>query len=248
VDQIYVSRDFGDKDLEGLVERLKPGGEANDQDWQQAITVFDKRMHERFWLCIETLLDIKTEPLKPLNAANPDRPIPKETLITTGFAIMALRCLLIETLQFFRAGEGPKKPHQSCRTPENCAAAAPSTRQAFISFLTECLSFERPEAKDFNDDVRNGIFHQGETRRWVIKRDEPKDEVLRCESIKPDQANDKVVKLYILNRTVFCKKLREWYDGYVKRLRDPNDLEATDLRQHFVAGIEHVVEMCRKSD
>jgi len=80
------------------------------------------------------------------------------------------------------------------------------------------------------------------------KRDEPKDEVLRCESIKLDQANDKVVKLYILNRTVFCKKLREWYDGYVKRLRDPNDPEATDLRQHFVAGIEHVVEMCRKSD
>lgn len=51
------------------------------------------------------------------------------------------------------------------------------------------------EAKDFNDDVRNGIFHQGETMRWVIKRDEPKDEVLGCESIKLDEANDKVVKL-----------------------------------------------------
>jgi hypothetical protein len=77
VDQIYVSRDFGDKDLELLVERLKPCGEANDQDWQQAITVFDKKMRERFWLCIEAWLDIKTEPLEPLNGANPDRPIPK---------------------------------------------------------------------------------------------------------------------------------------------------------------------------
>jgi hypothetical protein len=146
VDQIYVSRDFGDKDLELLVERLKPCGEANDQDWQQAITVFDKKMRERFWLCIEAWLDIKTEPLEPLNGANPDRPIPKETLITTGFAIMALTCLLIETLQFFRAGEVPKKPHQSCRTRQTCAAAALSTRQAFISFLTECLSFGTPEA------------------------------------------------------------------------------------------------------
>ena len=61
--------------------------------------------------------------------------------------------------------------------------------------MTKCLSLGVSEAKDFNDDVRNGIFHQGETMRWVIKRDEPKDEVLGCESIKLDEANDKVVKL-----------------------------------------------------
>jgi len=129
MDQIHVSRDFGDKDLKGLVERLKSGGQVHDQDWQQAITVFDKRMRERFWLCIEASLDIKTEPLEPLNGANPDRLLPKETLITTGFAIMALCCLLIDTLQFFYAGEQAREPHQGCPTPQDCAAAAPSTRK-----------------------------------------------------------------------------------------------------------------------
>jgi hypothetical protein len=90
MDQIHVSRDFGDKDLKGLVDRLKSGGQVHDQDWQQAITVFDKRMRERFWLCLEALLDIKTEPLEHLNGANPDRLLPKETLITTGGAFLRL--------------------------------------------------------------------------------------------------------------------------------------------------------------
>ena len=60
-------------------------------DWAKAITIFRKRIQERFIEPVDTLIEI-------------ERNLPR-TRRKYGFAILAIDCLLIETLQAFRYGK-----------------------------------------------------------------------------------------------------------------------------------------------
>lgn len=68
-----------------------------------------------------------------------------------GFTILAIDCLLIETLQAFREGSTDTKS---------------KSKKMFINFLTQRKSFRKyfnsDEAEDFYDDFRCGILHQAE--------------------------------------------------------------------------------------
>lgn len=232
VAQIQICRGFGDRDWEALSKLLVKAEaiQPNERDWQHAVDVFERRMRERFFLCIEELEKVRTQDYDPIpDEPNPDRPLPEES-ITTGFAIMALCCLLIDTLQFFRAGAPTWTPPEKCPRPEKCANPSLGTGKAFVTFLTECLSFDEKDAKKFYEGIRNGILHQAETRGWVVRRDKPENKVVEC-----------VNKPYILNRTRFCTELRNWFNRYVNQLRDPKE---TDLRRYFAAGMKHVVDRC----
>ena len=203
--------------IETLSQRSVEGNaiQPNERDWERAVDIFERRMRERFFLCIKELENVRTRDHVPIpDKPNPDRPLPEESL-TTGFAIMALCCLLIDTMQFFRAGAPTWTPPEKCPRPEKCANPSLGTGKAFVRFLTECLSFEEKDAKKFYDGIRNGILHQAETRGWVIRREKPEDRVVACET-----------KPYILNRTLFCNALRNWLVLYVHQLRDPKE---TDL-------------------
>ncbi len=116
------------------------------------------------------------------------------------------------TLQFFRS------------------ATSLSTRQAFVTFLTECLGFERAEAELFENGIRNGILHQTKTREWIIRRDSPENRIIACEA-----------KPYMLNRTLFCNELRTWFKSYIGELRQR---DANVLRRNFINGMKHIVERC----
>jgi hypothetical protein len=239
VAQVQICRGFGDKDWEELSKRLVRGNviQGNENDWQRAVEIFERRMRERFFSSIDALEKISLQRYEVLgDEANPDRPLPDAGLTTPGFAIMALCCPLIDTLQFFRVGEAPLTQPQGCPRPEKCASAHPSTRQAFIAFLKECLSFSPDDAKAFADGIRNGIVHQAETRGWLIWRDGPRNKVVAKEG-----------ELFVLNRTLFCNELRKWFDNYLTRLRDSEKSGPRDqLRRKFVDGMGHVVRGCRK--
>ena len=63
--------------------------------WVEAIGVFERRIKERFLTCIDALIAADTKPdLKPLAST-------AEALSVPGFSIMALCCLLVETLRRF---------------------------------------------------------------------------------------------------------------------------------------------------
>lgn len=172
-------------------------------------------MRERFFACIEALEALPTQEYIPVpDEPDPDRLLPQETP-TTGFAITALCCPLIETLQSFRTG------------------IFASTRQAFIAFLTECLAFTKPEPELFEDGIRNGILHNAKTREWIIRKDIPKDRIVTCETTP-----------YVLNRTLLCKELRTWFRSYVKDLRDLGDPAKSCLRKNFIIGMQHIVDRC----
>lgn len=78
-----------------------------------------------------------------------------------GFSLMAISCLMIETLQSFYEG---------------LADTQGKSREAFERFFKENIEFTifSPEAVSFYKGVRCGILHQGETTLgWRIQRKGP---------------------------------------------------------------------------
>ncbi|HEX4168620.1 MAG TPA: hypothetical protein VHZ55_24420, partial [Bryobacteraceae bacterium] len=127
-------------------------------------------MKERFFSSIDALFAADTKPdMSPSSSgpAHTDHCIP-------GFAIMALCCLLIDTLQRFREGPAPiDDPAGPCAYPDGrCIKPPPRTAEQFKSFLRRPAFGDtfRDEAiaQKFVVGIRNGILHEAETRKWVI--------------------------------------------------------------------------------
>ncbi len=106
-------------------EALCPGLHRNDEAaWTKAIDVFEKRMKQRFFSCIDALEKADTKPpdQNPSQAATDDDCVP-------GFAIVALCCLLIETLQRFREEVPPLgDPPEPCSFPQGACIKPGLTR------------------------------------------------------------------------------------------------------------------------
>lgn len=109
----------------------------------------------------------------------------------SGFAIMAISCLLVETLESFSRG-WPSTDRRS--------------EAAFCSFFDRWDAFKdfRGSAREFYRHVRCGILHQAETTGgWRILR-------------KGDLVNS---KRRVVNAAKFVKRLRAVVHTYGKRLR-----------------------------
>ena len=126
---------------------LKPDGEhvtvSDYNGWKaqgepartKLATFLSERLSERY--------------IAPVDALNPEE--------KNGFAIMALSCLLMETLESFYHGW----------------AKSPDSGLAFCNFFDRHRRFDdfRGHANDFYRNVRCGILHQGETTGgWTITR------------------------------------------------------------------------------
>jgi hypothetical protein len=102
---------------------------TSELDWKMAIAIFQDRLETRYLEHIRALLLRKT----------------------SGFAVLALDCALIETLQQFRLGT-PKTPFKK-------------GEKYFISFLTEtpfAEHFDKKLASLFYTTIRCGLLHQTE--------------------------------------------------------------------------------------
>ncbi len=181
-------------------EALSKGLDDNDAGaWEKAIGVFERRMKERFFSCIDALEQSDTRPDSASGCpTDTDHCIP-------GFSIMAICCLLVETLQSFREKTG--------------TAQAKEIFKSFLSLPAFEGAFCNSVAELFYYGIRNGIVHEGETRRWVIWRDEPSDKIVVCEGDG-----------YALNRTRFCAAVKIEFKSYLKELHDPKNEE---LRMRF---------------
>ena len=76
----------------------------------------------------------------------------------SGFAMMAIACLMVETLEAF---------YQGLENTRN------KSKQMFLDFFNRWEEFKdfRPVAEKFFYDIRCGILHQAETRNgWIIER------------------------------------------------------------------------------
>jgi hypothetical protein len=219
-----LNSEFSTSEWEDLAERL----DHDETAWAEAIGVFERRMKERFFSCIDALVMADTKP--DLRASNSQ----SEAHCIPGFSIMALCCLLVETLQGFQEKTPSARRPGSCTYPRGpCMKPSTDTTEHFIKFLRR-PSFggmfdEDKIAKDFVNGIRNGVLHEAETRKWVIWREEP------AQIVQHEEDG------YALNRTLFYEAVKKEFDSYLSALRDPSNAK---LRERFKKKMSHI---CKKS-
>ncbi|MCX6830515.1 MAG: hypothetical protein NT028_00025 [candidate division Zixibacteria bacterium] len=174
--------------------------ESAGDDWTKAVAMFSKRM-DRFLVPVDLMSSSEF----------------------SGFAIMALDCLLIETLQSFRLGRS---------NPVNTNDK--QSKRMVVEFLTQRPLFkasfqDETKAKLFYDHFRNGILHQAEVKSsGRIRIDTP-------EMIMPSDDSQSLV----VNRRIFHDALAQEAKAYMRELVDGVD---TDLRRNFIKKMK---EICR---
>lgn len=199
---------FSKTDWESLSQRLA----GDDEDaWAEAIGVFERRMRERFFSSIDALVEADTKPNRAASLP------PDKGICIPGFSIIALCCLLIDTLQGFRESL-PLSPQLvgTCTFPiGRCMKPPGRTDRKFKEFLGRPAlagEFDGEPAERFVKDVRNGILHRAETKRWVIWRDRPEGKIVARE----DDG-------FALNRSLFYEAVEREFEFYLRELRDPVD-------------------------
>lgn len=200
---------------------------GSEDAWGKAIDVFKQRMDERFFRPLKALEDADTKPdLKAPKSRSDHECVP-------GFSILAICCLLIETIQDFREKTASvETPPGVCSYPNGkCIRPESGTNGRFRAFLQLPAfngEFSGPLAGQFCKGVRNGILHNAETRQWVIWRSEPEGKI-----VAPEQDG------FALNRTLFCDALKTEFDNFIDALRNP---ENQDLRAHFKSRMDRLAE------
>jgi len=225
---------FKAEEWPGLRTQLVAGDE---EAWRKAVHVFECRMKERFFSGIELLLGSKTS----------------SQSIVPGFAVMALCCILVETLQAFYEGhimqppeepEGPcpypegdclKMPRavetkEKCGFPEDPCVRTPPTARSFVHFLRDSShfgDFNGKARRSFSIQIRNGLLHDAETRgRWLIRENDPRDKILERRGEE-----------YVLNRTRFYNALKAEFRDYLARLGDSTK---DTLRNNFLKKMDNI--------
>ena len=173
---------------------------STEEEWQKAIDIFEDRIRSRFLRVIELI----------------------ERYTYSGFAILALDCLLIETLQQFRKGVSKTPPRKS--------------KEYFVQFLTKtsfAKFFNSALAEMFYDQIRCGILHQAEIKdssRVLIRHQTP---LVRF-------ADDK--KGLVINRKLFHRQLVKEFENYVAQLRK-NSPPDEKLRHKFKKKMDCICQI-----
>ncbi len=189
-------------------DRLRSG--QYDADWERAIAAFERRFAARF-----------TRPADILLEHDSDGRVPDGR----GFAVLALDCLLIESLYGYQRGRHTQ---------------VGGTNMAFEKILLEepfRPHFEREgRAARFGRAVRNGILHDGETRDgWVVWKASSEDSPM----IDP-QADGRTR----IHRELFHRTVKTYVDTYFATLRAGTD-SGVALREAFRCRVN---ELCAESE
>ena len=166
-----------------------------EEDWITAIDIFKDRISGRFLIPISKI----------------------ENYEYSGFAVMALDCLMIETLQQFFKG--------TFKTPQG------KGKEYFADFLTNTSfnnHFDTNMAEMFYSQIRCGILHQAEVESNSKIR-------ITTELPLVQYTDDK--KGLVINRKEFHSQLKEEIRIYVRKLKNPLN---TDLRGNFKKKMDYI--------
>jgi len=174
--------------------------ESNPTSWDAALRALRRRIDERF-----------LKPIRELARVDNREHVPYRP----GFAILALDCLLIDTVQSFREGR--------------VATGEVSPAQSFKTFLSSprFSDFKRNDRGDFFHYVRNGILHNGETRKdWKVR-------------IDTTRMLERAPTTRTINRRLFhAAVVREWRELYKTLRAGDKEARAQFLRRmDSIAGL-----------
>lgn len=172
---------------------------AND-DWPLMVCIFKDRLSGRF--------------LEPIKLIEQDATIGQ----FAGFSILALDCLLIETLnQFYQGKDETPKDH----------------KEQFWLFFKGSEYFKKhfteDSAKTFYFHVRCGLLHQAQTKKQTfIRADQPA-------MIQPSGGNPP--EGIIVDRVKFHQALKQEIASYVTKLERGSEADS-DLRANFLKKMQ----------
>ncbi len=182
--------------------------DPDSPDWQQAVEIFCDRINGRF--------------LKPVReiANHPDLRIRE----FSGFVIIAIDCLLIETLyQFYMGFDKTRGEHYI----------------AFWKFFKDSEHFEsdfnsKNKARIFYSHFRCGILHQAQTKKSSkIRIDMPEMVQLSY----PGHIDEGL----IVDRARFHQALLLEISDYANQLRNPFSQHDFDRRDNFIQKMTYIV-------
>jgi len=180
--------------------------DEKSSDWNRAIYIFNERINSRYLEPVDLLIE----------ADNERSPLKRRY----GFAILAIDCLLIETLQSFREGLTNTKG---------------KSEEMFKKFLTSREGFREhfnnvDQAERFYFDFRCGILHQAEVMGTSL---------LWSVGLLKGEKTDGIP---YINRTKVHEYLKNEVKRYSDELRDPDNSE---LRKNFRSKMDFIA---RKKD
>jgi hypothetical protein len=183
---MYISPRYSVTDWKKLNLTTQP-------DWRTAVRILKDRLNARFFDAVEAM----------------------DHQDFSGFAVLALDCLLIETLQQFKEGadETPRRKGE----------------QYFVTFLTTApfsAYFTKASAAKFYDHFRCGILHQAEIKAT--------SRVWRVGQLVSPTSDGRGI---IINRQLFHSVLRKAFADYLRTLRNRTD---ATLCQNFVKKMSYI--------
>jgi len=163
-----------------------------ESGWQKAIDIAEDRIRGRWLRWADRIADEQY----------------------AGFAVLALDCIVLESLWGFKEGKPvPKR----------------SERQVYRDLLTgPNFGFTEKQSDAFREFVRNGLMHDAETRgRWRIEKTIPKGTI-----IERNTHGD-----YVINRSRFHHAVTAAVDDWIRTARNG---DAT-LRENIKKRIEQII-------
>lgn len=144
------------------------------EDWESAIMIVEDRIRGRWLDAADRLLGEKH----------------------SGFAILALDCIILESVWGFVNGKAVPKRQEE---------------QVYRDILTgPRFGWSAALSEEFRQFVRNGVIHDAETRKgWLVERTTPS-------GVTPQRNK---AGGYRLNRTMFHIALRKTFEDWITALR-----------------------------
>lgn len=173
----------------------------NNADWQKAFNFLEARLNQRFIEPADKLIELE----KGVPAYDKK----------FGFAVLAIDCLLTETIQSFYEG---------------VTDSTGKSKQLFVNFLTNRVHFKnyfnQTQAEEFYKNFRCGILHQAQTssdtKVWAV------GDLIR-----------RTGKFVTVNRELYHDKIKQELTDYLFLLRSKSD---TTLLKNFKDKMDFIAQ------
>jgi hypothetical protein len=171
--------------------------------WKTGANIVQDRINGRYLVQIDIL----------------EKHLKREIWEFSGFLIMAIDCMVIETLNQFNLGiEDTNRIYRN----RNWESFSDFFKRS--NFFKD--HFDDIKAHIFYDHIRNGLLHQSQTKRKSLINIKEKEMVKKVNS---DDINEGM----IINRRLFHKALLNEFNSYIEKLKTDN-LIYDNLREKCV--------------
>ncbi len=218
-DDFQIARGFWSSDWKKLDIHKNTKWNAS---WEIAVAIFERRINARFIDQIDALIENKD----------------KATANSSGFAVVALDCLLIETLDQFYNGnhETARGKRQSILVfwrknddPHVAAFHAVFQRSSTLKIIFDTAA----KTKVFYQHIRCGLLHQAQTKKKSKINRKIKAPIEWCDLNKPSLG-------LIVEPRLFHRCVKKVYSDYLNQLRNE---EQGDLRKLFRRKMNRIAGM-----